>query len=141
MKILIDASAIVKTVLDERGSDEALRIWLGADAAYASRLAYPEARSALARAGRGGRIDPREVNGLTANLDRTWRQVVVVELTERVARMAGDIAERHGLRAGDAVHLASALVLEDREVTLATWDRRLATAASAAGVPVTPPLS
>jgi predicted nucleic acid-binding protein len=140
VKILIDASAIAKGLLREPDWDRAHGFLHGTDPLYASRLAYPETRSALTRARGTGRVKAEDFRALVATFDRRWRQIVVVELTERVARTAGDVAERYGLRAGDAVHLASALVLEDPELTLATWDRRLAAAASAAGVPVTPPL-
>lgn len=42
------------------------------------------------------------------NLDWVSYEKIVVE--ENVARLAGDLAERHALRGFDAVHLASALL-------------------------------
>jgi predicted nucleic acid-binding protein len=138
VKILIDASALVKALLREEGCEQAVAMWDEADAVFASRLLYPEARAAVARAVRARRIPAREARSFVGDLDDRWLEIDVVELTHRVATVAGDVAERHALRAGDAVHLASALVLDDPELTLATWDRRLGTAAVAAGVPVAP---
>jgi predicted nucleic acid-binding protein len=43
------------------------------------------------------------------------------------------------LRGADAIHLASALAVGDAELLMAAWDRRLSTAARAAGLAVTPP--
>lgn len=140
MKILIDASAVMKLFVPEPGREAALDLWGRASTVYASRLAYPEVRAALARAQRGGRLSPSGVRRTRQYLERRWSQVAVLEVTASVARAAGDLADRYALRAGDAVHLASALVLEDPEVTVATWDRRLARAAHDAGLPVAPAL-
>jgi predicted nucleic acid-binding protein len=61
-----------------------------------------------------------------------------VELEPGVARAAGEVAEGFGLRAYDAVHLASALVVDEGDTLVGTGDRALATAASAAGLGVAP---
>ena len=45
-----------------------------------------------------------------------------------LARAAGDLAERHALRGYDAVHLASAIAIDDPGLVMATWDRNLAAA-------------
>ena len=47
-----------------------------------------------------------------------------IELTERVARHAGELARAHALRGADAIHLASALALGDNDVIVAVWDAR-----------------
>ena len=66
-----DSSALVKLVVEETGSDLAAELWDGCDAAVASRLAYPEVRSALAAARRNHDDDlyrPRDLGAST----RTW---------------------------------------------------------------------
>lgn len=57
--------------------------------------------------------------------------MVLVEVGLRLARSASALAERHGLRGYDAVHLAAALSLDDPELVVATWDRALHRAALA----------
>ncbi len=52
---------------------------------------------------------------------------------------AGELAEAHGLRGYDAVHLATALSIDVDSMLLATWDGDLARAAIAAGCSVSPP--
>ena len=62
-----------------------------------------------------------------------------IELTTTVGRNAGELAERHGLRGFDAIHLASALWLKSvhsGELLFAAFDRRIALAAAAAGLTV-----
>ena len=134
MKILIDASAFVKLLIEEPGSDEAASIWDEATDLLASRFLYPEARAALGRAARLGRLTPRGLERSRGLLEARWAEVRVVELHDGLDRLAGEVAELLGLRAGDAVHLASALIVG--ETTLVTFDERLASAAHEAGLAV-----
>ncbi len=57
-----------------------------------------------------------------------------------LALSAGELAAQMALRGYDAVHLATALSVED-DLVLATWDRELARAATRAGRAVVPPLA
>ena len=63
-----------------------------------------------------------------------------MEVHPHLAQAAGDGAKRFDLRAYDAVHLASALVVDEGSTVLVTWDHALASAASAAGLNVAPPV-
>jgi len=54
----------------------------------------------------------------------------MIGLDAALARAAGELAERHALRGYDAVHLASAIAIEDSDLVMATWDRDLAAAAA-----------
>jgi hypothetical protein len=58
-------------------------------------------------------------------------------LSARVARRAGDLAERRSLRGFDAIHLASALELErvtGSEAMFLCFDERPSVAAAAGGL-------
>ncbi len=63
----------------------------------------------------------------------------VIGLDADLAHTAGDLAEAHGLRGYDAVHLATAMSVDRTDLLLATWDGDLARAAIAAGCSVAPP--
>ena len=52
-----DASALVKLVIEEAGSDDAAALWDGADLVMASRIVHAEVRAALAAAHRARRLD------------------------------------------------------------------------------------
>jgi len=67
-------------------------------------------------------------------LDSLMRELYVVELAPELAHRAGELAQEHGLRGYDAVHLASALTLADDGLVFVTGDGKLAAAAKAAGV-------
>jgi predicted nucleic acid-binding protein len=136
-----DTSALLKLLVEEEGSDVAALSWDGADVILTSRLAYPEARAALASAGRGGRLS-RDAGAIAKrSLEGLWRQLRVVEVSPEVAADAGELAESHALRGYDAVHLASALAVLDDELLMVTWDDDLATAARREGLTVAPALS
>jgi uncharacterized protein len=136
--VYFDASALVKLVTEEPGSDLAAQLWDGCDAPVASRLAYPEVRAALAAAGRNHDLDEADLDTAEADWQQYWEAVRPVELTQAVERHAGQLARQHALRGADAVHLASALAIGDPDLVIAVWDRRLHTGATAAGLRVAP---
>jgi predicted nucleic acid-binding protein len=135
-----DASALVKLLLDEGDSRNAGLLWSDAVDAFASTVGYAELRGSISRALRGGRIVPDEYPTIRLELEQLWGSVVEIRLEPGLSRLAGTLADRHGLGALDAIHLASALSIatpEDRP-TLVTFDRRLAEAALAEGLTVLP---
>lgn len=134
----IDTSALVKLFLVEEGSHVVSRVWEAADGLVTSAATYPEARAALAAAAREGRISRGVVPRAVAELDLRFSSMDVVELRRGLAETAGSLADRFALRVYDAVHLASALLVDDGQTMMLTWDRELARAADAAGLDVVP---
>jgi predicted nucleic acid-binding protein len=55
-----------------------------------------------------------------------------------VAALAGDLAERHALRANDAIHLASALAARVSDLVFVSWDAELRHAAAKSGLALAP---
>ena len=102
---------------------DALRAELERWASLASsRLAWIEVRRAAARAG-----VPRDVTAAVLEvLDE-------IPVDERVVEAAATV-EPAGLRTLDAVHVGSALILGERLGVLVTYDRRMAQAATTAGL-------
>jgi uncharacterized protein len=133
-----DSSALVKLVFDEDGSEDAARLWDGADAVVTSRVAHPEVRAALAAARRADRLDARTHRRAKAEWDRFHRALRMVELTPQLEQVAADLAEQHALSGFDAIHLASALEVSSAPLVVATWDARLLGAAQAAGLATLP---
>jgi uncharacterized protein len=136
--VYFDASALVKLVIDEDGSELAARLWDRCDAALSSRLAYVEVWSALAASGRNKDLSEADLVAALTAFDRFWGSVRAVELTEAVQLRAGQLARDLALRGADATHLASALVVGHPQLLMAVWDRRLAAAAQASGLAVSP---
>jgi hypothetical protein len=123
----------VKLVVSEEGTDDAGALWDASDVAITSRLAYAEARAALAAARRAKRVSGEDLEEAKRLLERRFEELDLVEVTSEVVRSAGDVAEEYGLRGYDAIHLASALMIDGSGVVLVTWDRELAEAGRAEG--------
>ena len=58
-----------------------------------------------------------------------WGAFRVVAVNQDLAEAAAELTRRHDLRSLDALHPASAVLLQHPDLRLATWDRRLHTAA------------
>lgn len=84
------------------------------------------------------RIDPTTSRKAVRAIDELYGELRVIGIDDALARSAGELAERHGLGGYDAVHLASAISIEDSRLVTVTWDRDLATAALACGSAVAP---
>jgi uncharacterized protein len=136
--VYFDSSALVKLVIEEQGSELAATLWDGCDAALASRIAYPEVRAALAAAGRSHDLSEADLRAAEQAWEVFWAATRPVELTQAVQQHAGQLAKVHALRGADAVHLASALAIDDPDLIVAAWDRRLHSGALAAGTMVAP---
>jgi predicted nucleic acid-binding protein len=73
-------------------------------------------------------------------LDGTFvrEHVVLLAADTAVVRAAAAVGAENGLRALDAIHVASALLLEDADPTLVSWDEKQRHAAAAEGLLVYP---
>jgi predicted nucleic acid-binding protein len=128
----------VKLLLPEVESERAKELWDAAPAPVSASFVIVEAMAALAAAQRARRVSARLATRLQGRLERLGASLLLVELNADLARAAGDLAGAFALRAGDAVHLASALALGDPEVVFVSWDDDLGRAAAEAGLPVAP---
>lgn len=136
MALYLDASALVKLTVLEPGSNDVRRLWHSAEPIASSVIAYPEVRSALAAKLRDRRLTARRYGWAAGHFDALWEEIEIVEINEPLALFAGALAERHGLRALDATHLASVLI--SSAAAFVSWDDDLRRAALAEGVDVFP---
>lgn len=134
-----DTSAVVPLLIQEPTTEQCTRLWDEATRVVTVRLAYPEARAALASAQRSDRLTRAQLTAAVAELEHLLGQVDIVELDAGLARIGGDLAQQHGLRGYDAVHLAAALAAADDDLVLVTGDADLARAAADAGLAVARP--
>jgi uncharacterized protein len=130
-----DTSALVKLYLAEDGSEPAMALFAAAEVAIANALAFVEVRTALAAAVRAGRLEAAAHETAKADL-QTLRETFAVIDPGGVLDAAADAAERYGLRAYDAVHLATALAVAADDLVFVCWDGELSAAASRAGLAV-----
>lgn len=132
----LDTSSLVKLYSAETGSDVVRALVESSESVTTSAIAYPEARATLARQRREGRLSSAQLATCRRSLDDDWPTFVAIEITHAICRTAGDIADRHGLRGFDSVHLACYLDVVEASapalVTFSSFDERLTRAALAA---------
>jgi predicted nucleic acid-binding protein len=131
----LGTSALVPIMLAaESTSTACLDFWLTADTVVSSRLLYVEAASALARGERAGRLVGTQHQRAVEMLDRLSVEIELIEVDERLVRLAADVAHRFGLRAYDAVHCAAAAQVDAPDLVAASGDRKLLAAWRQLGV-------
>ncbi|MDX6342866.1 MAG: uncharacterized protein QOH87_3004 [Trebonia sp.] len=136
--VYFDSSALVKLVIEEPGSPLVAELWDACDSALSSRLAYPEVRAALAASARNHELGDDELRDAERAWEEFWAATRKVELTADVEQRAGQLARSHALRGADAVHLASVLAIDDDDLVVAVWDRRLHGGVRTSGIQVAP---
>jgi len=101
-----------------------------------SQIAYVEARAAFARRRNAREMSPADYRRILRDFEADWERYLRLDVTEELLRAAAAAAETHGLRAYDAIHLASAMLLRarsDAEVMFGSWDLALDAAAAREG--------
>ena len=127
--IYLDTSAVLKLVLPE-AETPALELWL------TERIGLPRVSSRLLR------IELLRTVRRYAPTRAERAHVVLSGVALASIDDAASAAETLGdplLRSLDAIHLATALAMQSRLTALVTYDKRLASTASAAGLPVAAP--
>lgn len=125
----LDASAIVKLLIDELETSSLQADIVSRPGLVASTLGILEARRAVARRPAVPRI---------ASLDEIMLAVVLIEMGQQVLETAS-AAQPPALRSLDAIHVATALSLGDPALEVITYDQRMADAARANGLTVVQP--
>ena len=141
MIVYLDASALVKRYVAERGSRETRELSTKADVVATSLITRAEVAAALAKAVRLGIIEPDSGRKAQRAFASQWPDIAKVPVSEALVSRAEALARDFALRGYDAVQLASALTWQEAvgaEITLATFDRELWDAGKRAGVRIWP---
>ena len=141
MIVYLDASALVKRYVHERGSDEVAGLVAESDAVGTAATSAAEVTAAIARAARMALISREEAESAREALQSDWDFLMRLQVTEALVRRAASLAWEQALRGYDSVHLAAALLWAEavgEPVHLATFDRQLWRAARATGLPAWP---
>jgi predicted nucleic acid-binding protein len=129
----LDTSALVKRFVSEAGSPKVQRLLTRGEPIASATIAYAELYSGLTRRRREGGLSPAQYRLACRRVERDWMALVKVELGAEILSSARGLIQRHGLRAYDAIHLASALGLQaavNEPVTFVAADQRLLQAAA-----------
>jgi len=132
--LYLDASALIKLVVPERSSD-ALAETVAGRSVLSAEVAVTELIRATNRVARGA---PEAAEPLRGGLHSLLSSVTFLPIDRTTCELAGRIDDPH-LRALDAIHVASAVIVDDDVEAFVTYDRRQGHAARAAGFEVLAP--
>ena len=127
--LYLDSSALVKLIRHESES-EALEAEIGDDRIATSLVGSIELRRALERESPNGMAHER--------WSRVTERLDLIAVTPVTGEQAGTVPPPR-LRTLDAIHLATALLLQPELDAFVVYDRRLAAAATALGLRVASP--
>lgn len=137
----LDASALVKRYVSERGSAETIELTTTADVVATSLVSRAEVAAAFAKAVRSGLLPGDEARQAQRTFAGEWPNLARIPVTEALVARAETLAWDHGLRGYDAVQLASALTWQESvgtDIVVATFDTQLWNAARQAGMKAWP---
>jgi predicted nucleic acid-binding protein len=135
--LYLDASALVKRYIAERGSSQVAEAIAAAEVVGTSLISRAEVAAALAKAVRTGALTQEGAASALQVFRSEWPNLVRVQATEMVVTRADGLAWELGLRGYDAVHLASALLWHEslgEPVAMAAFDLKLWEAAKERGL-------
>ena len=141
MIVYLDASALVKRYVAERGSKAVIELTAAAEIVATSLISRAEVAAAFARAVRLGVLDHDGGRRAQRRFSREWPDLARVPVSEALVSRAETLAWDYGLRGYDAVQLASALTWQEsigQDIFLGTFDGQLWEAAPGAGLHVWP---
>ena len=137
----LDASALVKRYVVERGSRETIALTGASEMTATSIVSRAEVGAAFAKAVHAGLVKDDVARNAQRRFAGDWPDLARVSITEALVERAERLAWEHGLRGYDAVQLASALTWQEsvgEEIVLATFDQQLWEAAKRLGLKAWP---
>lgn len=142
MILFCDTSALAKLFIQEEHSALMRETADQASTVAVCRIAWAEMMAAMARRTREVPADSDLIDLGRNQFELSWRDFAIVEVNQKLVRLAGEIAEAFALRAYDSVQLAAAKTLHERsgqQIEFACFDKRLQKAAAVIGMQVMNP--
>jgi uncharacterized protein len=141
MILYLDTSALVKRYVKETFSDLVITLWNGAEEIVTSSVAYAETMASFFKKKRECGSGDGVIKEALDSFQKEWLGFIRVEVNDGLNGHIRKVVEKHPLRGFDAIHLASALLIQERlpgEFTFACFDNRLLEAAEKEGLMVFP---
>ena len=141
----LDASAWVKRYHVETGTRWVQQLFTAGVTFACASLGVVEVTATLARKAKAREIRRVQLTQKMRELEEDWTRFIQIHLTAEAVQRAKEVARQQALRGAEAIHLASALLLQSRFVeaedrlVFVVSDRQLKEAARAAGLSVADP--
>jgi predicted nucleic acid-binding protein len=132
LTVYVDTSALLKVYIEEEGSALVRDQLDRATQLATSAITRVEVHTALARRRHGRDLPQAAYREVVRAFEADWERVLRLAVSDAVLGQATRLGAEHVLRAYDAIHLSSAVLLRTQiggEVLLASWDDDLDAAA------------
>ncbi len=111
--IYLDTSALVKKYVIENGTDRIRALLKNEKRVITSKLTYAEMCASFARKYREGGIEIKHYQKAWGSFINDWETLIRMEVREELFPLIRRLTEVYPLRGADAIHLASALWVEE----------------------------
>ena len=141
MILYLDTSALVKRYFKEPYSDQVIAKWRDANEIVTSSVAYAETLAAIYRKKRELALKDDLVKKIADALRTDWNGFIRIHVNEELNEYIDRAIEGHPLRGFDAVHLASAMVMNEQfpdNMLFICFDQTLIQAAIKEGIKTFP---
>ncbi len=141
MILYLDTSALLKKYFKELFSEHIISAWKQAPAIVTSAVTYAETLASMYRKNREVSFDETVFENIVRSFQRDWKSFITVEVNDDLNRFVDYVVGSHPLRGFDAIHLASALTVNEplpEGVVFACFDKVLLNAAKEEGLNTLP---
>jgi predicted nucleic acid-binding protein len=132
MILYLDTSALVKRYFREPFSDDIIDRWKSANQIVTSFVAYAETVASIYRKKREEDLGDTLVRKIKDSFQQDWMTFIRVEINDELNMYIDHVISQHQLRGFDAIHLASAIVIQENipdDFLFACFNDQLARAA------------
>lgn len=119
MILYCDTSALIKRYVEEDRSDEVDDLWKEAVEVATSAVAFAEGTAAFCRKFREGIFSKAEYIQTITEFKNEYLRLILVPITPELNQIIEELLLKYPLRGFDAIHLASALLI-NRDTHLVT---------------------
>jgi predicted nucleic acid-binding protein len=137
MILYCDTSALIKRYIEEAGSDQVDRLFEEGSSVVTSTVAFAEIMAVFGRKYREGILTRTGYSKSVLEFKKEYSKLILVSITPELNQLIESLVVKHPLRGFDAIHLASALLVQKESsinVNFACFDRVLNKAASSEGL-------
>ncbi|MBA4392363.1 MAG: VapC toxin family PIN domain ribonuclease [Desulfobacca sp.] len=137
MILYCDTSALIKRYVEEDGSKEVDHLWERGSEIITSTVAFAEIMAAFRRKYREGILSKSGYLKTVSEFKKEYPKLILVSISPDLNQMVEKLLFKHSLRGFDAIHLASALLIQNEgplTVNFACFDRQLNKAAAEEGL-------
>ena len=141
MILYLDTSALVKRYFREPYSDQVIAKWQEATEIVTSSVAYAETLAAIYRKKRESALKDNLVKEIAGALRKDWDGFIRIQVNDELNEYIDRAIIRHPLRGFDAIHLASAMIMNEKlpdNLIFLCFDQTLLQAAAKEGIETFP---